>query len=153
MADGSRPAPREPSFGARRSRGRLLAWPAACALAAALLGFGAALGLWWLPFAAGIAAGIAPWRFRSALAAVTLAVLAGWGAALWWPALSGAPAGATARVIAALAGLPPHAAIGVAATLLVGVAQSLVALWLARALRPGGSPDTRSRTRAPRTHG
>jgi hypothetical protein len=114
----------------RRSRGSLLAWLAACALASVILGFGAALGLWWLPFAAGIA----PWRLRSALAAVVLTVLAAWGAALWWPALSGAPAGATARVIAALAGLPPHAAIGVAATLLVGVAQSLVALWLARAL-------------------
>jgi hypothetical protein len=124
-------APREPSFGGSRSRGPLLAWLAACALAAAILGFGAALGLWWLPFVAGIATGIAPWRLRSALAAVVLAVLAGWGAALWWPALSGATAGATARVIAALAGLPPHAAIGVAATLLVGVAQALVALWLA----------------------
>jgi len=134
-------APREPSFGTRRSRGTFLTWLAACALAAVILGFGAALGLWWLPFAAGIAAGIAPWRLRSALAAVVLAVLVGWGAALWWPALSGAPAGATARVIAALAGLPPHAAIGVAATLLVGVAQSLVALWLARALRSGGSLD------------
>ena len=97
--------------------------------------------MWWLPFAAGIAAGIAPWRLRSALAAVVLAVLVGWGAALWWPALSGAPAGATARVIAALAGLPPHAAVGVAATLLVGVAQALVAFWLARALRPGRPPD------------
>ncbi len=136
-------APREPSFGARRSRGPLLAWLAGCALAAVILGFGAALGLWFLPFVAGIAAGITPWRFRSALAAVVLAVLVGWGAALWWPALSGAPAGATARVIAALAGLPPHAAVGVAATLLVGVAQALVALWLARALRPGGYTLTR----------
>jgi hypothetical protein len=63
-------------------------------------------------------------------------VLAGWGAALGWPALSGAPAGATARVIAALAGLPPHAAVGVAATLLVGLLQALAALWLTRALRP-----------------
>jgi hypothetical protein len=110
-----------------------VAWLAACALAAVILGFGAALGLWFLPFVAGIAAGIAPWRARHALALVVLAVLVGWGAALWWPALSGAPAGATARVLAALAGLPPHAAVGVAATLLVGILQAVVALWLARA--------------------
>ena len=58
----------------------------------------------------------------------------GWGAALWWPALSGAPAGATARAIAALAGLPPHAAIGVAATVGIGILQAVVALWLARAV-------------------
>jgi len=56
------------------------------------------------------------------------------GPAAGGPALSGAPAGATARILAALAGLPPHAAVGVAATLLVGVLQALVALWLARAV-------------------
>jgi branched-subunit amino acid transport protein len=131
---GSGPVPRQPSFQAGRSRGSALAWLAACAVAAVIVGFGAALGLWFLPFLAGIAAGIAPWRARSALALVVLAVLVGWGAALWWPALSGAPAGATARILAALAGLPPHAAVGVAATLLVGVLQGLVAVWLARAV-------------------
>jgi hypothetical protein len=126
-------APREPSFGARRSR-PVLTWLTVFAVTAALLGLGAGFGLWWLPFAAGIAAGACPWRTRSVLPLLVIAVLVGWGAALWWPALSGAPAGATARVIAALAGLPPHAVIGVAGTLLVGLAQALVGLWLARAL-------------------
>jgi len=116
-----------------RRPGSALAWLAAGAVTAVILAFGAALGLWFLPFVAGIAAGIAPWRARRALALVVLAVAAGWGAALWWPALFGAPAGATARVLAALAGLPPHAAVGVAATLLVGILQAVVALWLARA--------------------
>ncbi len=132
------PAPHTPSFGARRSRGAAWAWLAACAVTAALLGLGAAFGLWWLPFAAGIAAGAAPWRARSALGpvlvAVLVAVLAGWGAALWWPALTGAPAGAPARAVAALAGQPPYAGVGVAATLLVGVLQVLAAVWLARAV-------------------
>jgi hypothetical protein len=128
------PARREPSFRPRRSRGPLLAWLLACAATAALLGLGAGLGWWVLPFAAGIVAGAGPWRTLPALGLVLLAVVVGWGAALWWPTLSGAPAGATARVIAALAGLPPHAAVGVAATLLVGLAQALVALWLARAV-------------------
>jgi hypothetical protein len=132
--------PREPSFGSRRSRrsrrtrGWLLAWLAGWAVTAALLGLAAGLGWWFLPFAAGVAAGAGPWRARPALGLVVLAVLAGWGAALWWPALSGAPAGATARTVAALAGLPPYAGVGVAGTLLTGVAQALVAFWLARAL-------------------
>ena len=115
-------------------RGSALAWLAACAVTAAILGFGAALGLWFLPFVAGVAAGIAPGRARRALALVVLAVAAGWGAALWWPALSGAPAGATARAVAALAGLPPYAGVGVAGTLLIGVLQAVVAVWLVRAL-------------------
>ena len=63
-----------------------------------------------------------------------LAVCVGWGAALWWPALSGAPVGPTARVVAALAGLPPYSAVGVAAALLVGVLQALAGCWLARAV-------------------
>jgi hypothetical protein len=126
--------PRQPSFGTRRSRDLALAWLAACAVTAAVLGAGAALGLWFLPFVAGIAAGAWPWRTRSALGLVALAVAVGWGAALWWPALSGAPAGPTARVIAALAGLPPYAAVGVAGTLLVGIAQALAAVWLTRAV-------------------
>jgi hypothetical protein len=132
---GRMPAPRRPSFGARRSRGPVLGWLLACAAAAALLGLGAALGLWWLPFPAGLAAGLGPWRARGALGLAVLAVAVGWGAALWWPALSGAPAGATARVIAALSGLPPHAWVAVAATLLLGALQATVAFWLARAVR------------------
>ena len=83
---------------------------------------------------AGILAGVAPWRLRSALGLVILAVCVGWGAALAWPALFGAPAGATARAVAALAGLPPYAGVGVAGTLLIGVLQAVVAVWLARAL-------------------
>jgi hypothetical protein len=132
MAERRRLAMAEP-----RRPASALAWLAAGAVTAVILGFGAALGLWFLPFVAGIAAGIGPWRARCVLALVVLAVAVGWGAALWWPALSGAPAGATARVLAALAGLPPHAAVGVAATLLVGVLQGLVAVWLARAVTRG----------------
>jgi len=129
-----RPARREPSFRPRRPRGPLLAWLLACAVTAALLGLGAGLGWWFLPFAAGIAAGAGPWRTLPALGLAVLAVVVGWGAALWWPALSGAPAGVTARVIAALAGLPPYAAVGVAAAVGIGVLQAVVALWLVRAV-------------------
>jgi branched-subunit amino acid transport protein len=109
-------------------------WLCSCAAVAALLGLGASFGLWFCPFVAGLLAGASSWRVRAALGWVVLAVCAGWGVTLWWPALSGAPAGATARVVAALAGLPPFAAAGVAGTLLVGILQGAVALWLARAL-------------------
>src|ERR1700733_10732700 len=98
--------------------------------AVAILGLGAAFGLWFLPFVAGILAGFVPWRLRSALGLVVLAVCVGWGAALAWPALFGAQAGATARAVAALAGLPPYAGVGVAGTLLIGVLQAVVAVWL-----------------------
>jgi len=58
----------------------------------------------------------------------------GLSAAFWWPALSGAPLAATARTVAALGGLPPYAAVGVAGPLLVGIGQAVVAFWLARAV-------------------
>lgn len=129
-------APHEPTFGARRSRSAIGRWLYSCAAVAALLGLGAWLGLWWLPFAAGIVAGLTPWRARPALSWAALTVIVGWGCALWIPALTGAPAGATAREVAALAGLPPYAFVAIVATLLVGVLQAAVALWLTRALRP-----------------
>lgn len=111
-------------------------WPLSCAVVAALLGLGAWLGLWWLPFVAGVAVGLTSWRARSAVSWGVLAVIAGWGVTLWIPALLSAPAGATARAVAALAGLPPHAAVAIVVTVAVGVLQTLVALWLTRALRP-----------------
>jgi len=129
-----RPTPHRPSFASRPPRGSLIRWLAACAAAAALLGLGARFGLWYLPFVAGLAAGAARWRVRTALALVVVAVAVGWGAALWWPVLTGAPEGATARAIAALAGLPPYAGVGVAGTLLVGILPGVAAVWLARAL-------------------
>jgi hypothetical protein len=130
------PVPHEPSFGTRRSRVGVVRWLCSCAAVAAVLGLGAWLGLWWLPFVVGVAVGLIPWRTRSALCWLTLAVLVGWGVTLWIPALTGAPQGATAREVAALAGLPPYAVTGVVATLLVGILQALVALWLTGALRP-----------------
>jgi len=111
-------------------------WLLSCAVVAALLGLGAWLGLWWLPFVAGVGAGLTGWRARSAVCWGAVAVIAGWGVTLWIPALLGAPAGATAREVAALAGLPPHAFVAVVATLLVGVLQVLVGVWLTRAVRP-----------------
>jgi hypothetical protein len=53
---------------------------------------------------------------------------------MWLLALRGLPAGATARAIASLAGLPPYAAITIVATLLLAALQALAGAWLTRAL-------------------
>jgi hypothetical protein len=93
-------------------------------------------GLWFVPFAAGAAS--LRWR-RVVLTAVAGAV-AGWALPLWILALRGQPSGATARVIAALAGLPPHAFVTVAVTLLLAALQVWCGAWLARALAPYAWP-------------
>ena len=99
------------------------------ALAACWLG--AYLGAWWVPFPVGVAAGLLGAR--------------GWPGRGGVLALSSLPVGATARVIAALAGLPPYAGVTVAVTVLLAAVQVLAGAWLARAVFPGaaasGAPD------------
>lgn len=143
-ASGRPPARHQPSFANRRSPRRAALWLAGCAAAVVLIAAAAELGLWFAPFVVGLAAGVVTrrttWRKRSAVPAVATAAAAGWALPLYVSALTGAPEGATARVIAALAGIPPHAAVGVAATLLVAVIQALAGLWLATALTPHRNP-------------
>src|SRR5207302_4775023 len=78
-----------------------LAGAVACALAAAA-------GLWFVPFVAGVAIGALSSRRRVSrgLLAAVLAAL-GWVGPLLWEGWQGVPIVATARVAAALAGLPP----------------------------------------------
>jgi len=101
----------------------------------------AEFGLWFVPFVAGLvtelAAPRAGWRLRHTVPAVLVMAAAGWGAPLLWQSVRGAPAGATARVVAALAGLPPHAMIGVVFTLLIAALQAGVGLWLGHAVIGG----------------
>jgi hypothetical protein len=92
-------------------------------------------GPWYVPFVLGVMAGVWP-RPRAAVLAVTACAVAGWALALWKMALDGLPVGATARAIAALAGLPPYAGVTVTVTLLLAVLQVLVGAWLARAVIP-----------------
>ena len=106
------------------------------AVAALLCLGGAYLGLWFVPFLLGAAAGAFRSRSRGALLAVTAGAAAGWAIALWAMALDGLPVGATARTISALAGLPPYAAVVVAVTLLLAALQALAGTWLARAVFP-----------------
>jgi hypothetical protein len=137
-------SPRRVTFGPSRSRGWLGAWAAVSVAGAAVIAVTAEAGLWFVPFAAGAVTGLvaprAGWRARRALAAAEVMAVAGWGAPLLWQAARGEPAGATARVIAALGGLPPSAAFGVVFTLGVACLQAAAGLWLGRAVTPASRP-------------
>lgn len=102
---------------------------------------GAELGLWFIPFVLGVTVGVFAPRSRGAVVTATVltvtgGAVAGWAVALWIMALNGLPVGATARAIAALAGLPPYAAVAIAVTLLLAAMQTLAGSWLARAVFP-----------------
>ena len=132
--------PRRAIFGPERSRGRLVRWAGAVVAGVVVIAVAAEFGLWFAPFVVGVVIGIAApragWRLRYALPAVLVMAAVGWGIPPLWEVARGQPAGATARVIAALAGLPPHAAVGIVVTLLVAVLQAVVGLWLGRAIMP-----------------
>jgi hypothetical protein len=123
---------------------------AALIVAGAATALGAWLGAWWVPFLVGLAAGAlgrvrarAGTRARArgvVLPAVAGAVL-GWAIPLWALALDGQPVGATAKVIAGLAGLPPYAWVTVTVVLLLAALQVLAGAWLARGVIPGRAPE------------
>ena len=91
-------------------------------------------GAWWVPFAAGVYAGVASLRWRRVVLVTVAGCVAGWALPLWILALLGYPSGATARAIAAFAGLPPYAAVIIVVTLLLAVLQALAGAWLARSI-------------------
>jgi hypothetical protein len=101
---------------------------------------GAAAGWWFVPFLVGLLAGganrIGAWSSRIAIPAVATMAAAGWVVPLWWAVLRGQPDGAVAREVAALAGLPGHAIVGILLTVLVAAAQAVTGYWLGRALTP-----------------
>ena len=101
---------------------------------------GAALGLWFMPFAVGLVAGVANWvgrwPLRVAVPAVAVMAIAGWAIPLGWSVLRGAADGPVAREIAAILGLPGYAAAGVIAVVLVAVVEALAGYWLGRAVTP-----------------
>jgi hypothetical protein len=114
----------------------------ACLAGVVIVAAGALAGWWFLPFLAGLAAGLAArygrLRLRATLPAAVAVAVAGWGAALAWLAVrDGLPEVAVARTIAALAGLPASAAAAIGATLLVAAIQAAAGVWLGRALAPG----------------
>jgi hypothetical protein len=115
---------------------RPLGWAAAFVVLVAVVAVMAQAGAWFVPFIAGAAAGVASLRWRRMVLLAVAAAVVGWAIPLWVLALRGLPAGATARAIASLAGLPPYAAVTIVATLLLAALQALAGAWLTRALLP-----------------
>jgi len=136
-------APHGPAFGPPRAQVRFGWWLAVVVAGAVVIAVTAEFGLWFVPFVAGLVTGLAAprtgWQLRHTVPAVLVMAAAGWGAPLLWQAVRGVPVGATGRVVAALAGLPPHAMIGVVFTLLIAALQAAVGLWLGRAIIGGSS--------------
>ncbi len=139
------PSAFRPSFVPPQHRGSALGWLLAAIFGILLIAAGAMLGLWFMPFLLGLAAGVAmrwgEWRLRVTIPAVPIMAAAGWALALWAEALRGMPVGPTARTIAQVAGLPAAAALIVAITLAVSAVQGLAGLWLGRALAPRSARD------------
>jgi hypothetical protein len=135
-------APRQfrPVFGRARRTGSGSAWVLLTVAGVAGIGGAALIGLWFVPLIAGILTGIcarfAEVRLRGAVLTVLFMCGAGWGGALIFYSVRGQPVGATARVIAAVAGLPAYAAVAIAGTLAVSMLLGLTGLWLGRALTP-----------------
>ena len=133
------PSPHYPSW-VPRHRGPVSLWLLGCLAAVAVIAAAALIGWWFMPFVAGLAGGVAShlgrWRLRTALLATVVVAALGWAVPLGWQAWHVGAVRATARVVAALAGLPAHSWAGIAATLLVAVLQALAGLWLGRALFP-----------------
>ncbi|HEY6788508.1 MAG TPA: hypothetical protein VI365_14485 [Trebonia sp.] len=100
-------------------------------------------GAWWVPFVAGVYAGLASLRWRRVVLVTVVGCVVGWVLPLWILALLGYPSGATARAIAAFAGLPPYAAVIIVVTLLLAAAQALAGAWLARAVGHAVAPARR----------
>src|ERR1700722_1693536 len=127
------PAPPAPSWGPGDG-GPAVLWLLGGLAAVVLIALGAAVGWWFLPFVAGLEAGAAArygrWRVGGALPATGLGAAIGWAIPLGWQALHGAPVSATARVVAALAGLPPHAVVAIAVSLEFERPQALAGLEL-----------------------
>lgn len=104
---------------------------------------GTLVGLWFVPFLVGAAAGATsrfartPRPSRGYLTAPLAAAL-GWAIPLGVQALGGAPVGEVARTTAALAGLPPLATAIVAVALLIAMVQALLGAWVGRTLAPRG---------------
>ncbi|HXW47066.1 MAG TPA: hypothetical protein VEL03_19900 [Streptosporangiaceae bacterium] len=134
------PEPFRPSFKRSYRRGPASAWVLAAIAAVALIGAGTVIGWWFLPFVAGLAAGlanrVAGWSTATALQAVAAMAVAGWGIPLWWHVLDGQAYGAAARHIAVTNGLPRSAAAGLMLTLVVAIVQAVVGYWLGRAVTP-----------------
>jgi hypothetical protein len=116
-AEPDRPRPYRPSFARASRRGPLSAWVLAFAGGAAAVAGGAVVGLFFVPFLAGLGTGLVArwggWRLRVALPAAVLMAVLGLCIPLAWQA---------------------HGPRGTILVLLAGVLQALAGVWLGRLL-------------------
>ncbi len=108
----------------------------ACACAAVACAVAGAAGIWFAPFITGVVIGAVSTRRPAAPAfsSATLAAAIGWVLPLLWDYSHGEPIVATARVVAALAGLPAVPEITFLAGVLVAAIQSATGCALGRVL-------------------
>jgi hypothetical protein len=126
------PAPGDPAEPRAAGRARVTHRVAAFVVAAAACGLLAWAGVWFAPFLFGVAAGALSARgLRGTVLPVAAGAIVGWAFPVWVLALTGQPVGATARSIAALAGIPPYAGVAVTVVLLLAALQALCGAWLA----------------------
>jgi hypothetical protein len=134
------PTPFRPSFARSARRGSAVSWLLALITGVLAIIGGAALGWWFVPFAAGLAAGLANriggWPARIAVPAVFLMGLAGWAIPLAWQMSEGQAYRSVARVTTALLGLSASATVGLGLTVLLAAVQACAGYWLGRALTP-----------------
>jgi hypothetical protein len=139
------PTPFRPSFARSARHGSAPAWLLALLTGVLVITGGAMLGWWFVPFVAGLAAGLANriggWPARIALPAVFVMGLGGWAVPLAWQMAQGQAYRSVARVTAALLGLSASATVGLGLTVLIAAAQACVGYWLGRALTPQPVPD------------
>ena len=145
VASSQPPVPFQPRFVRPYHRWPAWTWVLGLLAGVLLIVGGALLGWWFMPFAAGVLAGLANrigrWPTRIALPAVGIVAALGWVVPIVWSVLNGEPYAAVARVIAALLGLPANPAVGISVTLIVAVAQAVAGYWLGRALTPMPAQD------------
>jgi hypothetical protein len=127
-----------PQFTRNYRRGPVTFWVLGLVAAVAVIAAGTLVSLWFLPFLAGAAAGLANqvggWRLRVVLPALAVMALAGWGLPLAWHVLRAAPHSSAASTVADLGGLSGSTYAGYAVLLLAAVAEALAGYWLGRAL-------------------
>lgn len=145
VTDHQPPVPFRPRFARSYHRWPTSTWLLGLAAGVVLIVAGGLLSWWFMPFAAGVLAGLANrigrWPMVVALPAVAIVAVLGWAVPIAWSLLQGQPYVAVARVIAALLGLPANPAVGIAVTLSIAAVQVVAGYWLGRALTPMPAED------------
>jgi hypothetical protein len=145
IAEYERPAPFRPQFVRADHRWPASTWLVGLAAGSVVIAIGAAAGWWFAPFVAGVLAGVAnwigAWPLRVALPAAATMAGIGWLVPLGIALIVAGQPGGVPRLLATTLGLPRHATIGIALTVLIAMAQAVVGYWVGRAFTPRAVED------------